>query len=52
MKKGDNVKQVQPAPFTGVVVDMKIDADTGDIQYLVEGSGGARWFTGEQVEVV
>lgn len=54
-KKGDAVQQAMPAPFKGVIVDLRMDADSGEIQYLVDPDGdpntpGQRWFSGAQVE--
>lgn len=55
-KRGDAVQQVLPAPFKGIITQMSIDSDSGEISYLIDPDGdpntpGERWFTGAQLEL-
>ena len=57
-KKGDQVRQVLPAPIEGVVDSVTIDPDTGDRLFKVvwpdangDGHEESRYFTEEQIEL-
>ena len=44
-----------PAPFKGVVTDLRVDSDSGELQYLVDPDDNPhtpneRWFTTSQIE--
>lgn len=53
-KKGDQVRQITPAPIVGTVVAFQADQETGDVQLCVEyqenGETRQRFFTQDQVE--
>jgi hypothetical protein len=52
-KKGEAVKQIVPAPFTGAITTIKVDADSGEVVFLVtDAEGTSRWFTETELEAV
>ncbi len=56
IKVGTPVRQVQPAPVAGMVVDKKFIAGDDKFQYLVESPGGEgeaphqKWFSEGEIE--
>lgn len=53
MKRGDQVQQIMPAPFTGAITGFQIDQETGDkLVHVVAEDGSARYFKESEVAVV
>lgn len=59
IKKGDMVRQILPAPITGVVERFEVDQNTGDLQVMVvwpdtdgDGVPQSRFFKLDEVEPV
>ena len=55
-KKGDNVRQVVPAPIVGIVAGFHADQETGKLQVCVEfqenGETRSRYFDTNQIEAL
>lgn len=53
MKRGDQVQQIQPAPFTGTVTHFSIDQETGDkLLHVQAEDGSARFFKEEELKLI
>lgn len=57
MKRGDQVKQILPAPVVGVVAGFALDQETGEVIALVEstdidGTVHSRYFSQVDLEVI
>lgn len=57
IKTGDAVRQILPAPITGVVTKKEFDEASDSFNYLVESTDSdgvqhTRWFSGTQIEGV
>lgn len=53
MKRGDNVRQILPAPITGYVDGFSVDQETGDkLVHVTDKDGQGRFFKESELEVV
>lgn len=55
-KKGDRVRQIMPAPFTGKIDNFTVDQETGNVQIRVtnkdeNGDKNRRFFLEDQLEL-
>ena len=52
MKRGDQVQQIMPAPFTGAVTGFQVDQETGEtLVHVVAENGDARYFRKEDLQL-
>lgn len=53
MKRGDQVQQILPAPFTGSISHFSIDQETGaKLVHVVDNDGVGRFFKEDDLQVL